>query len=141
MRFEYEETTRSATDHENNIKVWQSSKFFDTDHLNFEYADDHLEFVFAAFEARQRCIVTVGGTAMESLLPIAMYVVELTVKQGARVSPIPIPSRQARYPEVRRAVEYGMFALCTEGGKLLKRVPDYRVEYIPDFSNIPRLRF
>ncbi|MGF6936175.1 hypothetical protein OKW41_005337 [Paraburkholderia sp. UCT70] len=140
MRFEYEETTRTAIDRENKITIRMSSKFYDTDHLNFEYADEHIEFVFAAYEATEKRIARIRGIAREYPMAVAMYVVEQTVKRGARIWPVASPIRQERYSEIRRAVEYGMFALCTLGGKRLDWVPDYRVEYIPDFSNIPQLR-
>jgi hypothetical protein len=139
MRFEYDETTRTAIDRENKITIRMSSKFYDTDHLNFEYADEHIEFVFAAYTAREKRIVRIRGIARESPVAVATYVVEQTVKRGAGILPVASPIRQARYPEIRRAVEYGMFALCTLGGKLLDCVPEYRVEYIPDFSNLPQL--
>lgn len=141
MIFEYDETTRTAVDLENKIRIRMSSKFYDTGWLNYEYSDEHIEFVFAVFEAREKRVVSVGENAKERIFPIAMYMVEQTVKQGAGMWPLVVPNKQARYPEVRRAVEYGMFTLGTLGGKLLAAVPNYRVEFIPDFSNIPRLRF
>lgn len=141
MRFEYDDKTRTAIDHENKIRVRMSSEFYDTDHLNFEYADEHIEFEFAPFEVIEKRIVNVQGNAVERQFPIAMYVVEQTVKQGCGIWPVVLPDRQAGYPEIRRAVEYRMFTLGTLGGRRLATAPDYRVEFIPEFSKIPRLRF
>jgi hypothetical protein len=139
MRFEYDERTCTAIDRVNKIRLRMSSRFYDTDHLNFDYADEHVEFVFAAFEATERRLVHARGRSMEYPLPVAMYVVEQTVKRGARLLPIARAKALARYPEIRRAIECGMLALGTQGGKLLDMVPDYRVEYVCDFSNLPQL--
>jgi hypothetical protein len=140
MRFEYDEKTRTATYRENKTTIRLSSNFYDTDHLNYEYADEHVKFVFAAYEAREKRIVRIRGNAQEYPVAIAMYVVEQTVKMGAGIWPIASPMREARYSEIRRAVESGMFTLGTRGGKYLDWVPDYRVEFIPNFSSIPQLR-
>jgi len=140
MRFDYDERTRAAVDRENRIRLRMSSMFYDSDNLNFEYLDEHIEFVFAAFEATETRVVDVRGKAVEYPLPIAMYIVEQTVRRGARLWPIALPKAVARYPGIRRAIECGMLALGTQGGKLLDLVPDYRVEYIRDFSSLARLQ-
>jgi hypothetical protein len=133
MRFEYDERSDSAIDRENNITIKMSSKFYDTDHLNFEYEDEHIQFVFAAYEAKEKRTILVRGNARESSIAIAMYVVEQTVKMGVGIWPVAVPTRQARYPEIRLAVEFGMFTLCTRGGKYLDWSPDYRSNISPTF--------
>ncbi|WP_343548994.1 hypothetical protein [Ralstonia sp.] len=140
MGFEYDETTHSAIDRENDIRIRMSSRFFDTDDLNYEYKDDQIEFVFGVFECSAMRTHIFRGEPMQSRTGVALYIVEQSVRMGLQMRISGDPIKPERYPEIRRAIQDGMYVLGTRGGKVLSTVPDYKVEYIPDYSNVPNLR-
>jgi hypothetical protein len=137
MAFELDKKTLSAVDLATGISLRMSTKFYDiADAFFYIYKSPDIEFEFSVAEKRERRTILIKGTPSERKQAVAGLILEPTLKAGfARASHSNAVSSKA-YEQLKRDVSEGMFVLLTWGGDLLRFVPDYKIAFIQDLSDV-----
>jgi hypothetical protein len=106
--------------------------------LSYSYSQGDLVFEFRASEYREwRMMTSYNGSRIDPA-HTATYIIEKSIGYGLERAKCPRLA-SGEYQDLKRNIKKGMWALETRGGGHLRFVPDFRLEFVGDMKDVPKM--